>query len=230
MPIDNSWLGPHAGDMSPTEFELIFVVPEVSGPGDLRIEKVEEHLDIVIESHNGLTLATVTAEGSEAVAAALTAATVLAACGLRPVRSYPDLVTRQDIAERAQVTRQAVGNWVRGDRMQSDPFPSPANLAGGGVWLWGDVVAWLQRHDYEIDDIGFPSMDDHARIDCALLAIPGNLRLHGALLGVLGGLRTIKGYVELSGERAAIVYAPSVAEAPHRWAGEIFQSNYALAI
>lgn len=155
-----------------TEFELIFVISDVIGPGDERIAKVEEHLDIVVESHSGLTLATVTAEGAEVVTAALKAATLLTACGLAALRSYPDLVTRQDIADRSEVSRQAVGNWVRGERLHSDPFPTPANLVGGGAWLWGDVVAWLRRQGYEIDDIEFPSMDDHARIDGALLGIP----------------------------------------------------------
>lgn len=203
--------------MSPTEFELIFVTPDLAGPGDDRVAMVEEHLDVVVESHSGLTLATVTAEGADAVTAALSAAAVLSACGLSPVRSYPDMVTRQDIADRADVSRQAVGNWVRGERMQSDPFPTPVNLVGGGVWLWGDVVAWLRRHGHDIEDLKFPSIAEHARIDTALLQTPTRSA-------------TFAGHVALSGERATALYAPSVS-APHQhWAGESFQSSYALAI
>lgn len=198
--------------MPPTEFELIFVIPEVSGPGDARIAEVEEHLDIVVESHSGLTLATVTSEGADALTAALGAAAVLTSCGLTVMRSYPDLVTRQDVADRAEVSRQAVGNWVRGDRMQSDPFPAPVNLAGGGAWLWGDVVAWLRRHDYEIDAIGFPSMDDHARIDAALV-------------GASRRSPKISGHLEVD-----VRFAPSVVGANRDWAGVSFQSSYALAI
>ncbi|BAH55617.1 hypothetical protein MLGJGCBP_02013 [Rhodococcus sp. T7] len=198
--------------MSPTEFELIFVTPEVSGPGDTRIAAVEELLDIVVESHSGLTLATVTAEGDDAVTAALDAAAVLSSRGLPVVRSYPDLVTRQDIADRAEVSRQAVGNWVRGDRMQSDPFPAPVNLVGGGAWLWGDVVAWLRRQDYKIDDIEFPSMDDHVRIDAALVGAPRRTP-------------KISGHLE-----AKVGFAPAVVGISRDWAGDSFQSSYALAV
>lgn len=205
------------GTMSPTEFELIFVTPDIDGPGDMRIAKVEEHLDIVVESHSGLTLATVTAEGADAVTAALNAAAVLSACGLPVARTYPDLVTRQDIADRAEVSRQAVGNWVRGERIQSDPFPTPVNLVGGGAWLWGDVVAWLRRNDHEIDDIEFPSINDHARIDSALLRSTESSS-------------TRSGHVELAGERAGVLYAPSVAGSNRNWPGGSFQSNYALAV
>ncbi|USI92886.1 hypothetical protein [Rhodococcus pyridinivorans] len=203
--------------MSPTEFELIFVIPDLTGPGDDRIALVEEHLDVVVESHSGLTLATVTAEGADAVIAARTAAAVLSACGLPPVRSYPDMVTRQDIADRAEVSRQAVGNWVRGERVQSDPFPTPMNLVGGGVWLWGDIVAWLRRRGHDIEDMAFPSLADHSRIDAVLLQ-------------TLARSARFAGHVALSGERATVLYAPSVSATNRGWAEESFQSSYALAI
>ncbi|MFC8046236.1 hypothetical protein [Nocardia sp. NPDC057353] len=208
--------------MSQSEFELIFEVSQVSDPGDLRIEHVGRYLDIVVQSHSGLTLATVTAEGAEVLSAAMNAARVLAACGLSPVRSHPDLVTRQDIAERAEVTRQAVGNWVRGERQRADAFPTPANLVGGGVWLWGDVVAWLRRQDYETDDLGFPSMSDHTRIDSALLDLSrSSLRSNAC---------EITGYVALGGGRAGTFYAPSRIDTHSALAGGSFRAEYGLAI
>ncbi|MEV8238484.1 hypothetical protein AB0P23_24835 [Rhodococcus sp. NPDC077669] len=203
--------------MSPTEFEFIFVIPKVADPGDARIAAAEEHLDMVVESHGGLTLATVTAEGSDAVAAALNASAVLAVCGLPPERTYPDLVTRQDIAERAEVSRQAVGNWVRGERVQSHPFPTPVNLVGGGAWLWGDVVSWLRQQERNTDEVEFPSMKDHARIDSHILNGPR-------------GSSTIKGYLQVENALGSITYAPSVSIRVNNWAGDSFQSSYALAV
>ncbi|MGU3586394.1 helix-turn-helix transcriptional regulator [Rhodococcus sp. C26F] len=202
--------------MTPTEFELIFVIPEVADPGDPRISQVEEHLDVVVESHSGLTLATVTAEGSDPVTAALNAAEILSSCGLPPARSYPDLVTRQDIADRVEVSRQAVGNWVRGQRLQSDPFPSPVHLVGGGVWLWKDVVDWLRRNNYQIDDLPSPSIDEHARIDNLLLDAHTPVGFSG--------------HVEIASARIRTVYAPSVVDLGRKWAGDSFQTDYALAI
>lgn len=201
--------------MSPTEFELIFVIPEITDPGDPRIAQVEDHLDVVVESHSGLTLATVTAEGPDVVTASVNAVKILSSCGLPPTRSYPDLVTRQDIADRVEVSRQAVGNWVRGERFQSDPFPAPVHLVGGGVWLWGDVVNWLRRNNYQIDDLPSPSMDEHLRIDAALLDARA---------------ATVDGHVETTSARMQPVYAPSVVPLRGTWGGGSFQSDYALAV
>lgn len=217
LPVDNSTEGEHAGYMSLTDFELIFVIPDVSGPGDERIAAAEEHLDIVVESHSGLTLATVTAEGADSVAAALAAAAVLSACGLPPVRSYPDLVTRQDIADRAEVSRQAVGNWVRGERIQSDPFPAPVNFVGGGAWLWGDVAAWLRRHDRGADEMEFPSIDDHARIDSRLLNEPN-------------APRQLSGSLQMAVAQVDVFYASSTSAPTRHWADDSFLAAFALAV
>lgn len=155
--------------MPTIEFELIFVIPEIDGPGDPRITQAARHLDIVVETHSGLTLATITAEGANATDAGLAAAATLTQCDLAVQRSHPDFVTRQDIAARAEVTRQAVGNWVRGDRMSGDSFPTPVNLVSGGIWLWGDVIAWLRRNGHQVDDdMQYPSIEDHARIDIGI--------------------------------------------------------------
>jgi predicted DNA-binding transcriptional regulator AlpA len=90
----------------------------------------------------------------------------LSACDLVAKRTYPDFVSRADIAERAAKTRQAVDLWVRGDRQKD--FPRPVHLVGGGVWLWRDVRNWLQQErikNVPEDDTDYPSMDDHAVID-----------------------------------------------------------------
>ncbi|WP_328660201.1 hypothetical protein [Nocardia salmonicida] len=107
--------------------------------------------------------------------------------------------------------------------MRTDPFPAPANLVGGGVWLWGSVVAWLRRQGHETDDLGFPSMSDHTRIDSALIDLPASLSLPGVAPAIMG-------YVEMTGERAETMYAPSKANAHHAWADVSFQAEYALAV
>lgn len=65
--------------------------------------------------------------------------------GLEPVRIDPDLVTTSAIAERADVSRQAVRLWVEGERREGFPMPySPAN--GQRIWMWSDVYPWLVAH------------------------------------------------------------------------------------
>ncbi|MEU7630978.1 hypothetical protein AB0C34_13475 [Nocardia sp. NPDC049220] len=146
-------------------FEFMFVVEGITDAFDPRVEGVEEHLDCVMERHGELTLMTVTTPGTSAYTAGVHAARVLEAAGIDVVRAYADLVTRQDIADRAEVTRQAVGNWVRGERCGNHPFPTPTNLAAGGLWLWRDVNTWLAARGLEHDSIGHPPLETLAQID-----------------------------------------------------------------
>lgn len=148
------------------QFEWMFVVPEISGPDDARIDALSTRVDSVVESHSGLNLVTMLVPGDNAVAAARGALRTFDQCGLRPVRSYPDLVARGDIAERVGVERQAVDHWIRGQRRKG--FPSPVHLAARGLWLWQDVAEWLEREniDYDNDEgVAYPSLSDHALID-----------------------------------------------------------------
>jgi predicted DNA-binding transcriptional regulator AlpA len=151
-------------------FEWVFVVPDISEPDDSRIDDLNRRCDAVVESHGGLSLVSTLTQGHSAVDAARVAIQVLEDSGLSAERTYPDLVTRADIAVRVQKTRQAVDNWVRGDRQQD--FPSPVHLAGGGLWLWRDVSEWLQRERIKDlpDDGGaqYPALADHAAIDSQL--------------------------------------------------------------
>jgi len=46
-----------------------------------------------------------------------------------------------EIAQRAGVQKQAVGNW----HSRHDTFPEPiATLRTGAVWWWPEVRAWLE--------------------------------------------------------------------------------------
>ncbi|HET7328603.1 MAG TPA: hypothetical protein VFJ14_15100, partial [Nocardioidaceae bacterium] len=97
-------------------------------------------------------------KGADAVEAAQFLVGRLESIGVVVERACEDLVTRGSIASRADVTPQAVGLWVRGERYKEDPFPEPYVLLVGGLWLWADVNAWLarhgQKHDSEIEHLG----------------------------------------------------------------------------
>ena len=90
----------------------------------------------------------------------------LVAAGVRTHRPHPEQVSRQDIADRAGVTRQAVGQWVRGVRQAATPFPIPYNSVAGGIWFWGDALDWLRRQGYsQATGLRYPTLDEHIRID-----------------------------------------------------------------
>lgn len=144
-------------------YEFTFLVPLLTVS---REHTLAADLGSRAHEANGLQLLTMTAEGMRAVTTAADVVERLTAHGVRPHRTHPDLVTRQDIADRAGVTRQAVGQWVRGERHRTAPFPVPFNTVSGGVWLWGDVYGWLRERDYGRDTgLRYPTLDEHIRID-----------------------------------------------------------------
>ena len=82
-------------------------------------------------------------------------ATQLQLLGLVVLRLREDLASRNDIAERLGVTRQAVGNWSAETR--GSGFSPPYNDVCGGIWLWGDIVGWAEAHGaYDALGVGLP--------------------------------------------------------------------------
>ena len=150
--------------MSTTDFEIAFLIPELTDAFDPRVTQVEEAMDIVVSSHSGVSVATVIATGSDAVAAGRAASATLSACGLPPKRTYPDLVSRQDIADRLDVSRQAVGNWVRGERHQEYPFPAPANLVAGGFVAQGVILTMSGTRRCRTTPVWMNSWQQHQRL------------------------------------------------------------------
>ena len=64
-----------------------------------------------------------------------------------------DLVSLSQIAERLDVTREAVRLWATGERRQD--FPEPFTSAGQSLlWAWSEVFDWLTEE--EIQDDPFP--------------------------------------------------------------------------
>ncbi len=148
-----------------TSFELMF---EVESPNDDLVDRLYDSEDAIISSHSGLTLVTMTFEGVSAMSAAKCAVIRLEELGFVVARLYEDLVTRTEIAERASVTPQAVGSWIRGERQatQHGEFPKPFSIAGGsrGLWLWREVNEWLKGLGKD-DGVEYPSRLDYLYVN-----------------------------------------------------------------
>lgn len=158
------------GDMEPREFEIIFAAAKpLNDPSDERIDRAMDAIPgtVVVASYGDLTLVTSIVAASSAIEAGLAAARALEKVGIHVARTYPDLVSRQDIADRTGTTRQAVGHWVRGDRHDGN-FPNPISLVSGGAWLWHDVIGWLRENKLEVETTEYPTQDDHNRLDVML--------------------------------------------------------------
>lgn len=151
-------------------YELRFEIDEAD---EEAYEAVEEVFDIVVATHGKTVYLTAELDDcTSAISAARKAILVLTAAGIRIRRLCEDLVTRADIAERTGMTRQAVGQWIRGERRAADgqAFPEPYYPVAGGVWLWGEVNAWLQRTGINCeDDTAYPDRCDYAVVNAEML-------------------------------------------------------------
>ena len=130
----------------PDTYELHF---RIQKPTEEQLERVEEVADLLYAAHGGFYSLTLWQAGSSALDAGKKAIALLDQEDITVLHLVDDLVTRQDIAERLNVTRQAVSNWIRGSRRGPgiSLFPPPANPAGGGLWIWQDINLWAQGTD-----------------------------------------------------------------------------------
>lgn len=157
-----------------SEYEFMFVIDPVKD--DLERVLVEE-FEGFVGGHGRTTILTVSFNGTDAVATAQAAITELRQRGVRVQRVYDDLVTRGQIAERTNVTRQAVGLWVRGARQTGRAFPEPFVLSGGGLWRWDEVNAWLGQACLPHDDVQYLSARETARVNAWLTTRTSNVDL-----------------------------------------------------
>lgn len=130
-----------------TLYSLTF---EVDSFTDEQLDTIEQAFDVVASEGHGPTEITAILEADTPLAAAQIARRVIGGTGITIRRYLPDLVTRKDIAARAKVTTQAVGNYVRGER--GTDFPAPYYDVASGVWLWGEVLPWLRGQGVHVED------------------------------------------------------------------------------
>lgn len=115
-----------------------------------QLEALEDQFDVVAADGHGLTELSVVVEGDTLEVAYELARQEIGKVGICIKRYMPELVGRREIADRAGVTQQAVGNYIRGDR--GSDFPGPYFPVAQGVWLWGEVLPWLQAQSGSIVD------------------------------------------------------------------------------
>lgn len=64
------------------------------------------------------------------------------------IRFEPDfLVSAPEIAERAQISRAAVDNYVKGQRRVGFPLPDARFSAKSPLWDWVEVSKWLWENE-----------------------------------------------------------------------------------
>lgn len=140
---------------------------EIAAPTEIQLEAAELEVELLYSSHGPAHYLTIWQEAGSAVSAAKSAIAHLRKSGIKVLRTVEDLVNRQDIADRLSVSRQAVGNWIRGERRSSEgeSFPAPHNAVGGGVWLWKEVNDWARGIIETDDDVEHLEAKDYVLIN-----------------------------------------------------------------
>jgi hypothetical protein len=185
-----------AGGRWVTEYEYTFVVGGIDVDDIDVVDSLYAELEASLSLAGGVPLLSIAAEGFGAVDAAIKAARSIERVvpGLRVVRMDRDLVGVPEIAERAEVTRQAVHQWIDGARHADlPPFPATEGVVGRQqVWLWSDVNDWLAQLGKD-DRLIHPSRAKMAEIDAAL----------GAGIAHLAA-PALQQWLELTGARPAV--------------------------
>ena len=128
-----------------------------------------ETYDAFVGGHGDVTLLTVGIPASDSPRqAVLNTANQLFRLGILLERIEKDLVSAATIAKRCSVSRAAVGNWIRGDRLADTNFPQAYALSPQ-AWRWADVNTWLRATGKDHDDVTYLTLDDEAYVDYQLL-------------------------------------------------------------
>lgn len=87
--------------------------------------------------------------------------------GVSVIRLDLDIVDIPEIAERLEVSRQAVAKWATGTR--GCGFPRVIGAPGGKrLWTWGQITEWASRTGRLQDEPLSLTQDEVARIDAYL--------------------------------------------------------------
>lgn len=149
-------------------YEWTFEVADLSEDMENTLDELEIDAFYTVESD--VPSVTLVTQDTSAVAAGRCAVKTLREAGVVVVRTLEDLVSRGEIARRAGVTPQAVGNWLRGDRQIGTKPPRPYVRAGIDIWLWSEVCSWLDSLGVVVDlEVSFPSRLDHWRLNADLI-------------------------------------------------------------
>lgn len=125
---------------------------------DTTLDLIGKHFDdLTWRSEAGQIIATVHSTSTDPVADAVEVASAITATlpGARITGVDPQLVALGDIADRLDITSEAVRLWAAGKRHADTPFPTPAGRVSAGrtvmkIWSWPNVLTWL-RQEYHLD-------------------------------------------------------------------------------
>ncbi len=130
------------------EYEFSFVVSGVDpGADDFEDRFAEAGCDdATLMQVNGLVAVAFVRKADNYAQAVISAYQDVLTAGATLERFEPDfLVSKAEIASRANITRAAVTNYVAGDRGANFPTPCARITTASPLWDWVEVARWLHR-------------------------------------------------------------------------------------
>ncbi len=140
-----------------SEYEFTFVVsgvdPHASDFEDRFFEAGCDDATLMLV--NGLVAVCFVREAGDFSHAVLSAHADVLKTGATVERFEPDfLVSRSEIAKRANVTRAAITHYVNGERGAGFPPPHARITSSNPLWDWVEVSTWLHRHgDLPLEEV-----------------------------------------------------------------------------
>lgn len=132
-----------------SHYELIFVIDPIDETTEGAL--LDDDVNVLITGRLHRAFVEVDADGIED--AVRQGADVLYKHGAHPRRLHLDIVTKADIAERAEVSKPTVARWVSERSTVTRQFPEEHTYGPTGpMWAWGDVNSWLRRNSKEVFD------------------------------------------------------------------------------
>lgn len=134
------------------------VVAGVNLDDDTTVDLIGSHFDgLTWHSEAGHTVATLLSTSGAPIDDAADVARAITATipGAWVPRTDPQLVSLGDIADRLNLSSEAVRLWTSGKRRAGTPFPAPTGHVSTGrttmkILSWPDVLTWL-RQEYTLD-------------------------------------------------------------------------------
>lgn len=139
-------------------YEFSVQVTELDIKNESQLKKLKnDTITIVPFASNGLIMLSVeiAAESPESAFNAFKSFLHEYASDIKIKRVDLDLVSLSQIAERLDVTREAVRLWAIGERRKG--FPEPFTSAGQSLlWAWSEVFGWLTEEEIQDDPLPLP--------------------------------------------------------------------------
>jgi hypothetical protein len=108
--------------------------------------------DATFSFQRGLIIAEFAREAPTLSRALLTAIDAIRSAGASVERIEPDyLVSLSEIAERCQLSKQAISLYAKGERRSGFPPPTAKVMSGHPLWDWCAVASWL--HEKSLIDL-----------------------------------------------------------------------------